>query len=193
MRSLLRVVAVSFLFVSSAALAVDSGMYMGVGVASGSMTACVVSNCNNFDEKAQESGHGRVIVGYDFNRFIGAEFGFADYGSYKVKNSTMTTVGTVKINGVSLAARGGYKFGFGLSVFAKLGLASMNTKYTADPGWTMTGQTDRNSTGALFGVGVQYDFNDDFAVRMISEAASFDDGAYQGAVGGLNLIGILRF
>lgn len=187
--------AISFLlaFVPMTAFAVDSGAYMGLGVASGSLTACPNGNCVEFTENAQEAGHLRVIGGYDFNRFIGVEAEYSDLGSYKVKNTASQYIATVKGNAFSLAARGGYKFTFGLSLFAKLGLSSVSTKYTAEPGWVLTGEVNRRSTGVLFGLGAQYDFNDSLAVRLSSEATGFDDGAYNGAFGSLNAVGILRF
>lgn len=193
MRHIILATALLLSFVPMTAAAVDSGAYMGLGVASGSLSACPNGNCVEFTESAQESGHLRLIGGYDFNRFIGVEGGYSDFGTYKVKNVALQNIGTVKGNAFSLAARGGYKFNFGLSLFAKLGLASVSTKYTAEPGWTLTGELNRRSTGVLFGLGAQYDFNDNLGVRLSSEATGFDDGAYNGAFGGVNLVGILRF
>lgn len=193
MRHIILATALLLSSIPMTAAAVDSGAYMGLGVASGSLTACPNGNCVEFTENAQESGHLRLIGGYDFNRFIGVEGGYSDFGSYKVKNTAQQIIGTVKGNSFSLAARGGYKFTFGLSLFAKLGLASVSTKYTAEPGWVLTGELNRRSTGVLFGLGAQYDFNDHLGIRLSSEATGFDDGAYNGAFGGANLVGILRF
>jgi opacity protein-like surface antigen len=193
MRQIIFATVVLLSFVPLSASAVDSGAYMGLGVATGSLNACPNGNCVEFTETAKESGHLRLIGGYDFNRFIGVEGGYSDFGSYNVKNTAQQVIGTVKGNSFSLAARGGYKFSFGLSLFAKLGLASVNTKYSAAPGWVLTGELNRHSTGLLFGLGAQYDFNDHLGIRLSSEATGFDDGAYNGAFGGANLVGILRF
>jgi opacity protein-like surface antigen len=194
MMRLLLAMVFSLVSVSSEASAVGSGFYFGAGVANGSMTAtCQSFYCSSYRETAQDSGHGRLIFGYDFNRFIGIEGGYSDYGTYNIRNGYQQIVGKVKMQGVSLAARGGYKFSNGLSVFGKLGLASMNAKYSADPGWVINVDSNQQSTGLLAGIGVQYDINNNFTVRLISEAASFSDSLYHGAVGGLNFIGIVRF
>lgn len=193
MRFFVITTAVLFSLVAATANATDTGMYMGVGVADGSLTACPAGNCVDFTENSKEAVHGRILVGYDFNRFIGVEGEYSDFGTYKVKNANSLFVGSVKANAFSLAARGGYKFNFGLSVFGKLGLASVNTRYSADPGWMFVGESNRRTTGGLFGIGVQYDFNDFVAIRGVVEATGFDDGVYSGAFGGTNLIGIFRF
>jgi opacity protein-like surface antigen len=193
MRSIVFIFAALMSVVTSAS-AVDSGFYLGLGVADGSLTACQVGGtCNNFTVSAKESVLGHVIAGYDFNRFIGVEGEYSDFGSYKVQNSVAQTVGTMKASSISLAARGGYKFSFGLSIFGKLGLASLDTQYSPDPGWTFVGDRKRKSTGLLMGVGVQYDFNDLLGIRLSTEFTGFDDGVYSGGVGGSSLMGILRF
>ena len=195
MKSVLIAAAMSLFFISSSATAADSGIYLGAGFASGKLSACdnTTSSCNTFTANAQDSGHLRLIGGYDFNKYFGIEAGLAEMGTYKVQNTALVTVGTVKASALTLAAKGGYAFQSGFSVFGKLGLASVRTKYTADPGWTFTGNPDQNSTGVVFGFGGQYNFNRTLGIRLNEEIIVLKDDNYTGVVGGVNLLAILKF
>ena len=195
MKRLLFIAVAVFIFLAQSAFAADSGGYLGVGFANGRFTGCAnnTSTCNNFSSNSQDSGHLRLIGGYDFNKYIGIEAGLSELGTYKVQNTALTTVGTVKASAVSIAAKGGYTFPHGFSIFGKLGLASVSTKYTPDPGWTLFGGADQKSTGLLFGLGGQYNFNETVGIRLFTEVIGFKDGGYTGAVGGTNLMAVFKF
>lgn len=188
-------VAVSLLGFTLPAFAEGSAVYVGIGVAGGKMSSCdsSTSACNTFKADSQNSGHPRLVVGYDFNKYVSIEGGLSGLGSYKVQNVALQNVGTVKASAVTLAAKGGYTFPHGFSVFGKLGLASVNTKYSADAGWTLTGDTDRNSTGAIIGAGGQYDLNDNVGFRLFTEVVFYDDGAYTSGISGTTLMAVFRF
>jgi hypothetical protein len=177
------------------ALAEDSGIYLGAGFANGKLSACTntTSSCDTFSRNAEESGHLRLIGGYDFNKYFGIEAGLSGLGSYKVQDTTGVNAGTVKASAVTLAAKGGYAFPHGFSVFGKLGLASVNTKYTADPGWTLSGNANQNSTGLVMGLGGQYNINDMVGFRLFTEIVTYKDDGYTGAVGGTTLMAVFKF
>ena len=181
--------------VSQTVLAADNGVYLGAGLASGRFTGCanITSTCNNFSANSTNSGHLRLIGGYDFNKYIGVEVCLSQLGTYKVQNTALTTVGTSKVSAFSVAAKGGYTFPHGFSVFGKLGLASVDSKYTADTGMTIPSGADQRSTGLLFGVGGQYNFNESFGIRLLTEVIGYKDSAYTGAAGGTNLLAVFKF
>jgi opacity protein-like surface antigen len=180
---------------SHSALAEDSGIYLGAGFANGKLTACTntTSSCDTFSRNSEDNGHLRLIGGYDFSKYFGIEAGLSGLGSYKVQDSFGSTVGTVKASAVTLAAKGGYTFPHGFSVFGKLGLASVNTKYTADPGWTLVGNADQNSTGLVMGLGGQYNINDMIGFRLFTEIVTYKDDGYTSAVGGTTLMAVFKF
>ncbi|MBI4809541.1 MAG: porin family protein [Nitrosomonadales bacterium] len=184
---------VSLLCIAQPALAGDTGIYLGIGGANGKMSSCVNTSCNYYDTKSEDSGHLRLVGGYDFNKYIGVEAGLSGLGSYKTQNAAGTVVGTVKVSAFTLAAKGGYVFPHGFSVFAKLGLASVNSKYTADPGWTLVGSADQNSTGLVLGAGGQYNLNETVGFRLFTEIVSYKDDAYTSAVGGTTLMAVFKF
>ncbi len=187
--------AVAAFVLSQSAQADDAGGYLGGGVAfGGASTVCTntTAYCNKFTSDAQNGGGPAIIGGYDFNKYVGAEAGWTRLGTYRVPNSTGSYIGSVKASATTLALKGGYKFHFGLSVFGKFGFARVQTQYTADPGFAIPASSQRSS-GYVAGLGVQYDINDAFGVRMNIEAVSFNDTAYKGSAGTTNLLAVVKF
>jgi OOP family OmpA-OmpF porin len=188
-------IATCLISLSLPALADDSGFYMGAGFANGKLSACTntTSSCDTFKRNSEDSGHLRLIGGYDFNKYFGIEAGLSGLGTYEVQDTSGFNAGKVKASAVTLAAKGGYVFPKGFSVFGKLGLASVNTKYTANPGWTLAGSADQNSTGLVIGLGGQYNINDMVGFRLFTEIVTYKDDGYTGAVGGTTLMAVFKF
>ncbi len=189
----LLMLAAALICLAQSARAADTGFYVGAGFANGRLTACNNTSCNNFSANAQDSGHLRLVGGYDINRYVGIEAGLSALGSYKVRNPSGSTIGTVKASAFTLAAKGGYKFPHGFSVFGKLGLASVRTQYTADPGWTLAMGADQTSAGVVLGAGGQYDLNDVIGFRLFTEIVTYKDEGYTGAIGGTTLMAVFKF
>ena len=188
-------IAACLICLSLPALADDSGFYMGAGFANGKLSACTntTSSCDTFKRNSEDSGHLRLIGGYDFNKYFGIEAGLSGLGTYEVQDTSGINVGTVKASAVTLAAKGSYVFPQGFSVFGKLGLASVNTKYAANPGWTLTSSADQNSTGLVMALGGQYNINESVGFRLFTEIVTFKDDGYTGAVGGTTLMAVFKF
>jgi len=197
MKRLVPLAATCLIALSQPALARDSGAYLGAGFADGTLiTACTntTSACNSFSGNAQDSGHLRLIGGYDFNKFVGIEAGWSALGTYKVRDVTASMdVGTVKASAFTLAAKAGYKFASGWSAFGRLGLASVETQYTAGSGVPLTISASQRSTGIIFGLGGQYDFNEKIGIRASRDVVVFSDSGYTGAMGSNNILAIFRF
>lgn len=183
---------------SQTAFARDSGVYLGAGLANGNMESCMSSssNCTYYTYKSDDSTHLRIVGGYDFNKYVGVEGGWSNLGRYDVPDSVGYTVGKVKATAITMAVRGGYKFNFGLSVFAKLGLASVKAEYT--PIWsvwpfTLAGvNNSQRSSGILFGTGIQYDLNDFVGFRLSRDMVTFKDDILKGATLSMNLLAIFK-
>jgi hypothetical protein len=187
--------AASIAFFSQMAHAEDSGGYFGVGFGTGQLTACTnaTATCANFNANSQDLVTPAVIVGYDHNKYFGVEAGWSRLGAYKLQDSLGGTIGSVRASAITLAAKGGYKFQTGFSVFGKLGLAKVWTQYAPGAGWPLTTMyNNQRSTGVVFGLGGGYDFDEGFGLRLSSEAVMFNDAAYKGTVGTLNLTAIFR-
>jgi OOP family OmpA-OmpF porin len=195
MKHFLLITAFPLICLSQSAQAADSGFYLGAGFANGKLSACTntTSSCNTFNRNSEDSSHVRLIGGYDFNKYFGIEAGLSELGTYEVQDTSGFNAGKVKTSAVTLAAKGGYVFPKGFSVFGKLGLASVKTKYTANPGWILSGSADQKSTGLIMGLGGQYNINDTVGFRLFTEIVTFKDDGYTGAVGGTTLMAVFKF
>ena len=175
----------------------DSGFYLGAGIASGSMTACTktsTSDCSNtYTAYSREAGNIRLLGGYAFGRHFAIEAGLSSLGTYNVRNSAGTVVGETKASAISIAAKGTITFPKGWSIFGKAGLGGTRMRYSAKPGWVLLMPAEQTSGGLLLGAGGQYDFSESMAVRLWTEAISFNDDAYSGAVGGTAIAAIFKF
>ncbi len=188
-------IAVCLICISLPAVAEDSGFYIGAGSGSGKLSACTntTSSCNSFSSNSEDKGHLRLIGGYDFSKYFGIEAGLSDLGTYQVQNDSGFNVAKVKVSALTIAAKGAYAFPHGFSIFGKLGLARVNTKYTPNILWTLTVDPNQHSTGLVIGAGGQYNINDTFGFRLFTEIVSYKDNGYTGAVAGTALMAVFKF
>ena len=127
----------------------DHGFYAGAGVGQS-----FVDEGPYDDEDTAFS----VFGGYQFNKYFGLEAGYADFGkiepqglgpALEADTAYLTAVGTLPITD-------------SFSAYAKAGFHNWNLD--ADlPG--VTGNTDDSGTDPTYGVGVQYRFTDNVALR----------------------------
>ncbi len=111
--------------------------------------------------------------GYHINQFVGVEAGYSI-----IQDSTLTTSfagastdETVKSSSLQIAAVGTYSINQMFDVFAKVGLASNTTDYSATctrctfGAGIITAQS-ASKTGLMFGIGGQYNINRQFGIRV---------------------------
>lgn len=197
MKQTLSIAALSLLCLSLPALAEDEGQaYLGVGFSSNSMSSICAdgyfSSCNNPSSGPKDSGHIRLVGGYNFDKHFGIEAGLSDLGTYRVRNNSNVVVGEFKASALTLALRGGNTFSSGFSVFGKLGLASVRTQYTVQPTWTLVGGTDQRSSGLVGGVAGQYDVNKIVGIRVSLEVIRFIDAEFDNVAGGVGLMAVFK-
>ncbi len=197
MRRTLLITATSLICLSQSAQAADTGGYLGAGFASGSIsTACadgIFSSCNTPSNNPKGGGFTRVVGGYNFDKHFGIEAGFSDLGTYKVHNASDVNVGEFKASAVTLAVRGGNTFSNGFSIFGKFGLASVNTRYTVNSGWTLVGDANQRTNGYVAGVAGQYDLNGIIGFRVSMEFIKYTDSEFNVLAYGPSLMAILKF
>lgn len=196
MKRIFAISIVSLLCLTRPALADDSVAYLGVGFSSNSLTSSCAdgyfSSCNNPSSGPKDSGHIRLVGGYNFDKHFGFEVGLSDLGTYRVRDNSNVTVGEFKASAVTLALRGGNTFANGFSIFGKLGLASVRTQYTVQPAWTLVGSTDQRSSGFVGGVAGQYDVNRIVGIRVSLEAIKFTDSEFSNVAGGVGLMAVFK-
>jgi hypothetical protein len=187
-----------FLFcLSQSAQADNSGVYLGAGLASAGISSSCVNgsyliSCNNSSNGSKDSTHLRLIAGYDFSKHFGIEAGWSELGTYRVLNATGLTVGEFNVSAVTLAFKGGNTFSSGFSIFGKIGLASVQTKYTTQPSWTLAGSANQKSSGFLGGVIGQYNINDTVGFRVSMEMIDYTDAEFSNVVGGGALMVVFK-
>ena len=99
----------------------------------------------------------RLFGGYQFNRNIAAELGYASLG--KVKLSGPGFSGSVEGTAWDLSAVGSWPLANQFSVLGRLGFARTEGKGGGDFGGS------DNKTGVTFGLGAQYDFSRNLGLR----------------------------
>ncbi len=182
--------AVAALFAAAPAMAVDPGFYGGVNVGATDMSY----NSSDFSAQSIANSvaaqTGDVVTvggsmrtsqtavgaygGYRFNQYLALEVGYEDLG-HVYGNYTITTNGTPypfqegwRTTSTSFSAIGSYPVWRELSIFGRLGASLDNTR---TDGCTTVGLSVYCSTGssrdttAIVGVGVQYNFTPNFALR----------------------------
>jgi len=101
----------------------------------------------------------RVLGGYSFNRYFGAELGYADLGKIKasaggLSADTKTTAwDTVAVGTIPLAEK--------FSLYGKLGWYWADSKLSGD----LLGGASQSSNHGTYGIGAGYDFNKNLGLR----------------------------
>ncbi len=178
---------------ATSSLKVD-GFYLGAGGGS-SAHASVLSKGYYYDgtyaynsDSLTDTSTGYILYGgYQFNKFVGVEAAYTDYGSFSdtATNTTTTNQVTFKTdpNSFSVYANGGYTFDNGLRPFAQLGLGylQVNGSSTTDKINIDDGASIRIGIGLeyapkeLIGFGFRVAYVDDIVMDYGYNA--YDNGA----------------
>ena len=147
---------------SSAGLAqmrggLDSGFYAGAAIGQSETSCAGLPSGAACDAKDTAW---RIFGGWQLNRHLGAELGYADFGAFTASFAGIDQ--KIEVNAFDLVGVATYPFPEGFSLYGKLGL------YRADSdGSSNIGQSaSETNTGVTFGVGGRYDFNRNFGVRV---------------------------
>ena len=129
------------------AQAADHGLYSGVGMGQSHDKGSYKDRDTAFS----------IFGGYDFNRYLGVEAGYADLGKLEY-------TGQVPLEATApyLVAVGKLPVTEKVDVYAKAGINRWSLD-NANP--ALTGTADDSGTDPTYGLGVQYRINDRFAVR----------------------------
>jgi OOP family OmpA-OmpF porin len=125
----------------------DHGLYSGVGMGQSHDKGSYKDRDNAFS----------VFAGYDFNRYLGVEAGYADLGKLEYTGHT-----PLEASAPYLVAVGKLPLTEKVALYAKAGVNRWNLD-NANP--ALTGTADDSGTDATYGLGVQYRINDRFALR----------------------------
>lgn len=128
-------------FIAAPVAAEDMHMYIGANVGSAQIDRTGHDASTAFS----------VLAGHKFNSNFAAEVAYVNFGSVDVPGAT------VKSDAMSLSGVGSFPLNDQFSLIGKLGVASTTLKKTA--------VASQSNTGVTFGVGAQFDFDQQFAIR----------------------------
>jgi opacity protein-like surface antigen len=119
----------------------------------------------------------KVYTGYQFNKYLGAEGGYANLNDMTAHTTTPTAAVTTNMSSDAwlLAAVGSYPLTDKFSVMGKLGAAYVLTKENVKVGTALTQHHGDDSYQPYYGVGVSYALVDNFKLRAEWERFDLDD------------------
>lgn len=126
----------------------DGGAYVGIGFGLSSYGDNDLAKDKFAGSSLDKSDMAfRTYGGWQFNKIVGLEVGYSDYGSFQLG------VDTIEASSFNVAANLGYTFLDGqLRPFALVGLSYMNSDYPDGS----TYDIDANSVGVHTGLGIVY-------------------------------------
>ncbi|MGA7748640.1 MAG: outer membrane beta-barrel protein [Gallionella sp.] len=131
---------------AGSAFAADDGFYVAINVGQAS------TNTYNLSSKTATAYNG--LVGYQFNKYFGAEVQYTGFGSITGQGG-----GSHDISGYGLNVVGTYPFNDQWSVFLRLGAADTTIK-------TVNNGSDVSRTDVTWGIGGQYNFTPNWGLRV---------------------------
>lgn len=124
-----------------------SGFYVGAGFGSFGYSEEDSWGYNNNPISAEADGNStKVYVGYQFNKIVGIEGTYTDYGTANAKVGHYS----IKPTSASLAANLGYTFANGMRPFGLVGMSSLDLNQNEE---LLTGD---HGAAFKFGFGVEY-------------------------------------
>jgi OmpA-OmpF porin, OOP family len=135
--------------------AVDAGQTKAKDMCSG-------TNFGGYPSCATTSTAFRIGGGYNFTQNFGAELSYGNLGNLKVSDAANNFNQSNKVTTLQAAITGTLPIANGFSVIGKVGVA--RTKF--DENWTGGLAATATATKFSYGIGAQYDFLTNFAVRV---------------------------
>ncbi|MCF7354691.1 porin family protein [Vibrio sp. CK2-1] len=148
-----------------------SGFYLGAGYGKSYFSDgdlgkdspnYIQGNKVDFDIDTDDNNY-QIYGGYYFNRIVGIEANYIDYGNIDTKEKYTGTKNSTSVKSASVAANIGYTFDSGIRIFALPGLAYIDSDASKD------------NVGFHFGTGVEYTPN---AVPHLTLRAIYQGDVY---------------
>lgn len=118
----------------------------------------------------------KVYTGYQFNKYLGVEGGYANLNDMRASTTTPAAAAlNTKSDAWTLVAVGSYPLTDKFSVMAKLGAAYVLTSTGVKVGTARTQRSGDDGYQPYYGVGVSYALLDNFSLRAEWERFDLDD------------------
>lgn len=143
------------------------GWYAGFGFGQSKYRDFAATNANTRTEGW------KVYSGYQFNKYLGAEGGYANLNDLTATTGTTRT--ETESNAWSLAAIGSYPLTDKFSVMARLGAAYVQTSTSTKVGTALAQRSGDDGYQPYYGLGVKYALLDNVDLRAEWERFDLDD------------------
>jgi len=198
-------IAVALTLACGAAWSADEGFYVGASIGMSDVTAHYSAKESDsidgtyYKDKVDFSGSDfawNIYVGYDFNKYLAAEFGYMDLGSPSdqvdkgsVEGGTYKQTAEVKLNGIDLAVVGKVPLGESWDVHARLGLIwwtpeetlTTNVKFTDNTTYKDVYKEKADGTDLLFGIGGSWKMNENIIFGLDWTHIEYSGGGFSDA------------
>ena len=179
----LAALATAVALLSPVAQAQDSGWYVGAGLGESDAefkyheildsmrnSGLIPTYLNGDDQDFA----GKVFGGYNFNRFFGLEASYYNFGNFGFNSPQWPNgsfSGRSRGDGIALDLVGTLPVSERLSAFAKVGVheTKLYESFSPGPGASGFNRGTHKDTDGKYGVGVQYNLNDNFSLRAEAE------------------------
>jgi OOP family OmpA-OmpF porin len=162
--------------IAGSASAADAGAYIALNVGQSS-----TSNPANASLSSKTATGVGGLVGYQFNKYFGAEIQYTDFGSVTASKDGSSH----DISGYGLNVVGTLPFNDQWSAFLRVGAADTTVK-TANNG------SDVSRTTVTWGIGAQYSFTPNWGVRVDYDSYGVGDSSNIGtATTGFASLGVV--
>lgn len=172
-RSVLAVLLPAFFFVvGTPAVAQDAGWYIGGAYGTTSLDVDT-SGLPGVSIDDGDSGF-KLYGGFQFNKFLGAEVGYVDFGKFPVSAGS---TGDLSLTAFTLAAVGTLPLGESFALYGKAGLWMWESE-SSIPNTAGTDDAD-----VFIGVGARFNFNKNFGLTLDVEQYEASDSITMTSIG----------
>lgn len=149
--------------ISSPAFAQDSGWYLGASAGQANVKDLCPDQIPVGISCDDTSGAYGVFGGYQFNRYLGAELGYAYLGETEVSDSVTTL--THRAQGFELLGVGTVPINPQFEVYGKLGVFFWDVKQRC-AGTCIFGSQSETGSDLTYGLGATFNFSKNVGVRV---------------------------
>lgn len=171
---------------SNAIFAAESGGYAGVGLG---VSYATIKNVSTGRSDSYSSSGLNLLGGYQFNQNFAIEAEYVDLGKFT------TSIVEIASTGLGVSGVGVIPLANNLSLFGKIGIASVDTKASARPGWVLLVPASESKVGVSLGLGGQYEITPNATLRLSLNSYEYSAlaGSLTGRVGMFGVAGIFKF
>jgi len=160
----------------------DAGWYIGAAYG---MTSFDLDTTGITNPSVDDSDSGfKIYGGFQFNKHLGAEVGYVDFGKAAVSGSIsgIPFTGNIDLTAMTVAAVGTLPLNESFALFGKVGLWTWDATASVSA-LGSAGSADDSGTDAFFGAGLRYNLNKNFALTLELEMYDSDDSVTMTSVG----------